>query len=119
MEEQVTRGAVELRESRQEIMEHKHEPSQWKETWSTQSAELSELRGEVGALRRGNANLKGEIEAQKAQVNKSVYNRLAITHHLCTSWLSVCHTNIFICGLLRCLIICSIYYQIYILVCKS
>jgi len=33
------------------------------------SAELSKLRGEVGALRKENDDLKEEIEAQKAQVN--------------------------------------------------
>jgi len=36
---------------------------------STQSAELSKLRGEVGALRKENDELQGELEAQKAQVN--------------------------------------------------
>ena len=47
----------------------KHEASKWKETMSTQSAELSKLRGEVGALRKENDDLKEEVEAQKAQVN--------------------------------------------------
>ena len=40
-----------------------------KETLSTRTAELSELRGEVGALRRENDDLKEEIEAQKTQVS--------------------------------------------------
>ena len=43
--------------------------SRWRETLSSQSAELSKLRGEVGALRRENDDLRGEIEAHKAQVN--------------------------------------------------
>jgi len=51
-----------------DVAQVKHEASRWKEILSTQSAELSKLRGEVGALRRENNNLKGEIEAQKAQV---------------------------------------------------
>ena len=36
---------------------------------STRTAELSELRGEVGALRRENDTLKEEIEAQKPEVS--------------------------------------------------
>ena len=52
-----------------EIIQVKHEASKWKEAISTETAELSKLRGEVGALRKENDDLKGEIEVQKAQVN--------------------------------------------------
>lgn len=52
-----------------EISQVKHEASQWRDMLSTRTAELSELRGEVGALRRENDTLKEEIEAQKAGVS--------------------------------------------------
>ena len=52
-----------------EITQVRRVASKRKETISAQTAELSKLRGEVGALRKENDDLKGEIEAQKAQVN--------------------------------------------------
>ena len=51
------------------LAEISQEASQWREKLSTRTAELSELRGEVGALRRENDTLKEEIEAQKAGVS--------------------------------------------------
>jgi len=52
-----------------EITQVRHQASKWKETISIQSAELSKLRGEVGALRKENDDLKQEVEARKAEVN--------------------------------------------------
>ena len=50
-----------------EITEVKREASQWKDTLSTQSVEVSKLRGEVGALRRENDTLRGEVGALKRE----------------------------------------------------
>ena len=53
-----------------DVIQVKHEASLFKETLATQGAELSKLRREVGALRRENDDLRGEIEARKAHVGE-------------------------------------------------
>ena len=52
-----------------EITEVKREASQWKDTLSTQSVEVSKLRGEVGALRRENDTLRGEVGTLRRENN--------------------------------------------------